>query len=125
MSRSMKDNHIQGEFCRILGITPRNRVLECFMEGREMDFSSGSIAEATALNRATTYRVMEELAQEKYIMPSRRISGAQLYKLNKDKREVKVLLAVFDMILNKIAEEYTTKPSISQKTQKKELLQTA
>ncbi len=114
-----------GEFCEVLGVTPRNRVLECFIEGREMDFSSGSIAEQTGLNRATTYRTIEELISEKYLIPSRKISGAQLFKLNKEKREVKVLLAIFDMILDKIAEEYTPKEPINQKNHKKEIIHTA
>ena len=118
----MKKNTTQGEFCEILGVTPRNRILECFIEGREMDFSSGSIAEATALNRATTYRTIEELEEEEMIILSRKISGAQLYKINRNKREVKMLIAIFDMILDKIAQEYAPKEPIRQK---KEIIQTA
>ncbi len=117
----MKDKSSSEEFCEILGVTPRNRVLECFIEGREMDFSSGSIAETTELNRATTYRVIEQLEKEEFILPTRKVSGAQLYKINKVKREVRVLITIFDMILDKIEEEYNQKTSIKQR---KELIQT-
>src|SRR3989344_594376 len=108
-----QNKHNWGEFCEVLGVTPRNRVLECFIEGREMDFSSGSIAEQTGLNRATTYRTIEEIISEKYIIPTRRVSGAQLYKLNRGKREVRVLIAIFDMILDKIAQDYKDKEEIT------------
>lgn len=95
-----------GEFCKVFGVNPRNRILEHFLAMDILDFSIGDIAEETGLNRATTYNIMEELIKEGFIIPTRKVSGTQLYKLNKEKYEVKILLKAFSMILKKILDEY-------------------
>lgn len=104
-----------GEFCNTAGPTPRNRVLEFFIDMRDLDYTPSDIAEFTGLNRATTHKVMNRLEKEKYLMSSRKISGVQLYKVNKNKREVKLLIAIFDMILDKIAQEYDAEKHTGQK----------
>ena len=98
-----------GEFCEIFGASPRNRVIEFFLELRDLDYSVGDLARETELNRATTYNVMEELIKNKYIIPTRKVSGSQLYKLNESKKEVKILIKVFNLVLDSIAEEYKVK----------------
>ena len=101
-----------GEFCDIFGINPRNRILEFFLEGDEIDFSIGEVCEETELNRATTYNIIDGLIKEKLIILTRKVSGCQLYKLDKGKKEVKILLKVFDMILDKICDEYSKKEEV-------------
>ena len=101
-----------GEFCEVFGVNPRNRVLEFFLTFRSCDSCIGDIAEETGLNRATTYNVMEELIKEKYVIPTRKVSGTQLYKLNKEKNEVNILLKAFKMVLKKILDEYVEKEKL-------------
>mgnify|MGYP001592948725 CR=1 FL=1 len=101
-----------GEFCEIFGITPRNIIIEFFLEMRGLDFSIGDVAKETGLNRATTYNTIEELIKAKYLIPTRKVSGSQLYVLNTDKEEVKVLINTFNMILKSIAEKYKEKQKI-------------
>ena len=101
-----------GEFCEVFGVNPRNRVLECFLEMPSIDSSIGDIAEESGLNRATTYNTMEELIESSFIIPTRRVSGTQLYKLNKEKKEVKILLRAFSMVLKKILKEHEKKEKI-------------
>ena len=101
-----------GEFCEIFGITPRNVIIEFFLEMRGLDFSIGDVAKETGLNRATTYNTIEELEKAKYLTPTRKVSGSQLYILNTDKEEVKVLINTFNMILKSIAEKYKEKQKI-------------
>lgn len=38
----MENTH--GEFCEIFGLTPRNRIIEFFLEMRGLDFSIGDVA---------------------------------------------------------------------------------
>ncbi len=95
-----------GEFCEIFGVTPRNRIIEFFLQMRELDFPIGDVAKETGLNRATTYNTIEELVKNGIIVPTRKVSGGQLYGLNLKKKEVKLLIEVFNMILSKIAKEY-------------------
>tara|TARA_Y100000310_G_C20645520_1_gene796334 strand:+ start:938 stop:1270 length:333 start_codon:yes stop_codon:yes gene_type:complete len=98
-----------GDFCKLFGVTPRNRVIEFFLQMESLDFTIGDVAKETGLNRATTYNTMEILLEEGYVVPTRKVSAGQLYKLNSQKNEIKVLLEVFDLLLDRIVEEYTKK----------------
>lgn len=108
----MEDEKPWGEFCEVFGVNPRNRVLEFFLTFRSMDFGIGDIIEETKLNRATTYNIMNELIKEKYIMPTRKLKSVQLYKLNKNKHEVKILLKAFSLVLKNILDEYAEKEEV-------------
>ena len=101
-----------GEFCEIFGLTPRNIIIEFFLEMRGLDFSIGDIVRETGLNRATAYNTIEELEKAKYLIPTRKVSGSQLYILNTNKEEVKVLINVFNIVLQNIAEKYKEKQKI-------------
>ena len=98
-----------GTFCEIFGNTARLKVLEIFLECQESDFPLSFVAEDTGLSRAITYSVCEKLLKEKYIVPTRVIASAQLYKLNVQKLEVKVLIKTMNAIIHMIAEEYQEK----------------
>lgn len=102
-----------GEFATMFGATPRNRILEFFLEMRELDFSVGDIARETGLNRATTYNTIEELSKLNLIKPTRKVSGAQLYQLNGEKEEVKILITMFNVLLDALAEKYKEKIAIA------------
>jgi len=108
----MKKDNPWGEFCRIFGHSPRNRIIEVLLTMSSIDFSIGDVAQDAELNRATTYNVMKELIKEGYVIQTRKSSGAQLYKLNKNKEEVQILLKAFSMVLRNIAEKYTKKEKI-------------
>ena len=95
-----------GAFCEIMGVNPRNRVLELFLEGHEIDFATGDVARITGLNRATTYNTIKELLDESFINFSRKVSGSQLYKLNLDKPEVKLLIKAFNLVLENMMSQY-------------------
>jgi len=101
-----------GDFCEIFGVTPRNRILEFFLSLDGLDFTISDIAEEVRLNRATTYNTMKELINDEYIILSRKVSAGQLYKLNKNKLEVKKLLKVMDQIIDKIYDDYTKKEKV-------------
>ena len=96
-----------GEFSKVFGPTPRNRILEYFLAMRSTDLAIGDIAAEAELNRATTYNTMEKLLEEKLVLPSRKVGKTQLYKLNRDSPVVKILLKIFSKLLDKIMEEYT------------------
>ncbi len=95
-----------GAFCEIMGINPRNRVIELFLEGREIDFATGDVARIIGMNRATTYNTIKELLDEGFIIFSRKVSGSQLYQLNLDKPEVKLLIKAFSLVLENMVSQY-------------------
>ncbi len=108
----MKSEAKHGIYCKVCGVNPRNKILEFFLEMRELDFSIGDVARETGLNRVTAYNTMSELIKEDLILPTRKVSGGQLYKLNLKSREVQLLIETFNFLLGKIVEKHTKKEKI-------------
>jgi len=95
-----------GEFCKILGATPKNIILEELLALRGIDYGIGDVAKNTGLSRATTYIVMKDLLNEHIIKSSRIIGRTQLYKLNENNPNVKKLIEMFNLLLDKIVDEH-------------------
>lgn len=87
-------------FREIFGDTPKIRVLEYLLEGRELDHSIGDIAEGAGINRITLFRMWSSLEKSKIIIHTRDIGNAKLYKLNTENDYVLILIDVFDKIIN-------------------------
>jgi len=86
-------------FRKTLGDTPKIKVLEFFIEGRELDYSITDIAEGAEIGRTTLFRIWEDLIKNKIIVPTRQIGNAKLYKLNLENPFVKKLVEIFDEII--------------------------
>ena len=86
-------------FRKTLGDTPKIRVLEFLIEGRELDYSISDIAEGAEIGRTTLFRIWEDLIKTQMITPTRQIGNAKLYKLNLDNIFVKKLTEIFDAII--------------------------
>ena len=87
-------------FREIFGDTPKIRVLEYLIEGRELDHSIGDIAEGAVINRVTLFRMWGSIEKSKLIIHTRDIGNAKLYKLNMSNPYVLVLIEMFDKIIN-------------------------
>lgn len=88
-------------FRKALGDTPKIRVLEFLMEGRELDYSISDIAEGADIGRTTLFRIWEDLINNKIITSTRQIGNAKLYKLNIENLFVKKMVDIFDEIILK------------------------
>jgi len=86
-------------FRKALGDTPKIRVLEFLIEGRELDYSISDIAEGAEIGRTTLFRIWEDLIKTQMIIPTRQIGNAKLYKLNLNSVFVKKLTEIFDNII--------------------------
>ena len=86
-------------FRHALGDTPKIRVLEFLIEGRELDYSISDIAEGAEIGRTTLFRIFDDLLKTKIIVPTREIGNAKLFKLNSENAFVKKLVAIFDEII--------------------------
>lgn len=102
----MNEEKPWGAFCDLVGPSPRNRVLEIFLEGWEIDNGFGNVAEESSLNRATVYIVAQKLLKEGMILPTRKVGRAQLYKLNTDNEYAKALIKIFNLSLKIVEKEY-------------------
>jgi DNA-binding MarR family transcriptional regulator len=90
-------------FRELLGDTPKIRVLEYLLEGRELDHSIGDIAENSGINRVTLFRMWKSLEKANVIEHTRDIGNAKLFKINLENSLVKKLAELFD---NTISSEF-------------------
>ena len=89
-------------FRQALGDNPKIRVLEFFIEGRELDYSISDIAEGAEIGRTTLFRIFDDLVKSRIIIPTRQIGNAKLFKLNQNNLFVKKMIELFDeIIMNK------------------------
>ena len=86
-------------FRKSLGDTPKIRVLEFLIEGRELDYSISDIAEGAKIGRTTLFRIFQDLLTAGIIKPSRIIGNAKLFKLNLENPFVQKIVEVFDEII--------------------------
>ena len=86
-------------FRKTLGNTPKIRVLEFLIEGRELDYSISDIAEGAEIGRTTLFRIWDDLIKTQMITPTRQIGNAKLYRLNIDNIFAKKLTKIFDEII--------------------------
>ena len=87
-------------FRELLGDTPKIRVLEYLMEGRELDHSLIDIAEGSGINRVTLFRLWPQIEKNKIVVFTRNIGNAKMFKLNSKNHFVKNILEFFDKIVN-------------------------
>src|SRR3989344_3570342 len=94
-----------GIFCETFGSTPRNRIIEFFLEMRETDYGLADVARNLEMNKATTYTIGHELIKAQFLTPHRFIGKTQTYILNRKNPKVKVLIKTFDSLLREITAE--------------------
>src|SRR3989338_4356158 len=100
-------------FVKFLGDSPKIRVLDMLITGRELDYSISDIAEQAGIGRSTFYRMMDELVKNKIITATRKFGNIQLYKINMDNEFVKGLVKLYDRI-TKVASEREIKRQIEE-----------
>jgi len=86
-------------FRKALGNTPKIKVLEFLIEGRELDYSLSDIAEGAGIGRVTLFRIWDDLLKNEIVVPTRQIGNAKLFKLNTNNTFVKKLVELFDEII--------------------------
>ncbi len=86
-------------FRNALGDTPKIRVLEFLIEGREFDYSLSDIAEGAEIGRTTLFRIFDDLVKSKIVVPTRVIGNAKLFKLNRQNLFVKKMVELFDEVI--------------------------
>lgn len=87
-------------FRELLGDTPKIRVLEYLLEGRELDHSIGDIADGAGINRVTLFRMWHEIENANVVIHTRNIGNAKLFKLNMKNPSILKLAELFDRTLS-------------------------
>ena len=99
-------------FRELFGDTPKVRVLEYLLEGRELDHSIGDIAEGAGINRVTLFRLWPQIEKSKLVVRTRNIGNAKLFKLNIKNDYVKNLVELFDKLINENFKKATTEKEL-------------
>ena len=92
-------------FVKFLGDSPKIRVLDMLITGRELDYSISDIAAEAGIGRATFYRMMDELLKNKIILASRKFGNIQLYRINLKNSFVKELVKLYDSVSKAASEK--------------------
>lgn len=83
----------------VFGNTPKIKVLEFLIEGRELDYSVSDIAESAGIGRTTLFRIWDDFVELGIVKPTRVIGNAKLYKLNLENNFVRKMIDLFDTLV--------------------------
>lgn len=86
-------------FIRILGDTPKIRILNYLIKVRGIDFSMSDIARNSNVGWATLSRMWKEFVELKVVIITRKVGRAKLYKLNEENPAVVELVEVYKKLL--------------------------
>ncbi|MBI2661472.1 helix-turn-helix domain-containing protein [Candidatus Woesearchaeota archaeon] len=86
-------------FTKAVGNTPKIKVLEFLIEGRELDYSISDIAEGAGIGRTTLFRIWGDFVQLGLVRHTRDIGNAKLYRLNMENAFVRKMVEMFDELV--------------------------
>ena len=96
-------------FIKVLGDTPKIRILNYLIKYRGLDYSMSDIARNSNVGWATLSRLWGEFIKLKIVVPTREIGKAKLFKLNEENSAVMELIEMYKKLLQQETENYFTK----------------
>ena len=85
-------------FLDYVGDSPRMRVLQYLIEGREFDYTLTDMLNA-GVSWGTLNTLISKFLELKIIVKTRRIGRATLYKINKENVLVKQLIGLYERLI--------------------------
>ncbi|MFH1587997.1 MAG: hypothetical protein ABIA76_01505 [Candidatus Diapherotrites archaeon] len=92
-------------FLDFFGDNSNSRLLEFLISGRDFDYSLTDMAGNAGISWSTLHRIFPSFEKQKIVIKTREIGRAKLFKLNQENEEVKLLLSLYDSLLNKQLEK--------------------
>lgn len=96
-------------FIKVLGDTPKVRILNYLIKYRGLDYSMSDIARNSNVGWATLSRLWNEFVSLKIVVPTRDIGKAKLFKLNEENPAVIELIEVYKKLLQQETGDYFSK----------------
>ncbi len=75
-----------------LGETPLIKTIDFFLTFQSFDYSKSQVAEETRVSRITMDKIWPKLVKSKFLVKTRIVGPAELYKVNKTNPKVKALI---------------------------------
>jgi DNA-binding MarR family transcriptional regulator len=82
----------------MLGHSPKVKLMDLLIIGREAEYSITDMAEAAGVGRSSIYRMLDDMLKDKVLVKKGKYGRIQLYQLNMENPEVKLLVKFFDEI---------------------------
>lgn len=92
-------------FVETFGDSPPVKVLDFFLTYQSFDYSKTQVAKETGISRMTIEKIWERLIKNKFIIPTRKIGRAEMYRLNKSNPRIKTLIELDFKISSAVAHE--------------------
>ena len=92
-------------FVETFGESPFIKTLDFFLTYDSFDYSKSQVAEETGISRVTLETIWQKFIFEGFIIKTRIIGRAEMYKLNKDNKRVKVLMDIALKLSSAFADE--------------------
>jgi|SRR3989344_7870886 len=92
-------------FREAFGNSPKIRILETLIIGRELDWSLTDIAEQSNVGWSTLHRIFDSMIKSDIIKFNRTIGKAKLYKINHNNKIAKELIRIFDLLIKEETEK--------------------
>jgi len=106
---------MSSRFLKVMGNTPKMRLLEFLITGRELDYSLSDISKNANIPWSTLHRILPPFEKSKIIVKTREVGRAKLYRVNPDNEEARALIEIFDSILKKELEANQEKIKVATK----------
>src|SRR3989338_11476535 len=106
--RSMTEESI---FLEYVGDSPRMRVLQYLIEGRDFDYTLTDLLHA-GVSWGTLNQLIPKLVELKLIVITRKIGRATLYKINSQNKVAKQIISLYDTLVLKQLHQMETKIEI-------------
>ncbi|HLB72361.1 MAG: hypothetical protein OIN88_02035 [Candidatus Methanoperedens sp.] len=91
---------------KIFGDCPQVKILEVFADHFDEDLSISDIIWLTDMPKTTVYSYVTKLLNEKILLEGDKIGKTQLYRLNNEKQEAKIVISLNNYIVTeKLAEK--------------------
>lgn len=95
---------------KIFGDCPQVKILEVFADHFDEELSIPDVIWLTDIPKTTIYSYVSKLIDEKILLEGDKIGKTQLYHLNYEKQEVKIVLSLVNYIVSeKLAEKLEEK----------------
>lgn len=101
----MKEESI---FLNYIGDSPRMRILQYLIEGREFDYTLTDMLNA-GVSWGTLNQLIPKLSELGIVVKTRKIGRATLYKINKDNFMAKQLIELYGRLILESIKEYENK----------------
>lgn len=87
------------KFKEVLGESPEIKILELLIEGRDFEYTLNDIVTGAKVNRNRAYEILRSYIKLGVIEKAKTVKNFIFYQLNKDKKEVKLLIQTYDTIV--------------------------